>query len=94
MSKKPQAIRLSAKRQQKDRTWLIVGVIFAAVLVLFSVMRVTDSDMARAAAIQQVEIDTECSAKKLHPLVAYATGAGIEESIDAAVSGDISGCNR
>jgi hypothetical protein len=94
MSKKSQAIRLSDKRQQKDRTWLIVGFIFAAILVLFTVMRTTDSDVARAAAMQQVEVDTDCSAEKVHPLVAYATGAGIEESIEAAVNGEISACNR
>ncbi len=95
MSKKSQAIRLSDKRQQKDRTWQIVGFIFAAMLVLFSVMRTFDSDVAHAATLEvEVEIDAGCSSKKVHPLVAYASGGNIQESIDAAVNGTASTCNR
>ena len=93
MSKKSQAIRVSDKRLQKDYTWKIIGYIFAVMLVLFAVMRTFDSDVAHAATVE-VEVDTGCSSTKMHPLVAYASGNNIQKSIDAAVNGTVSTCNR
>ncbi|MCW0399216.1 hypothetical protein ACQHIH_21580 (plasmid) [Xanthomonas sontii] len=89
MSKK-QAVRLSDKKLQKDRTWLIVAIILAAVLCLLSVMRTFDSDKV---AFGSVEESTSTCETKMHPLAAYATGAGIDAAIAAAEDGTTVTCN-
>lgn len=89
MSKK-QAVRLSDKKLQKDRTWMVVTGIVATVLCLLSVMRTFDSDKV---AYESVEQTYPSCGVKVHPLVAYATGAGIDAAVSAAEEGKSVTCN-
>ena len=93
MSKKIQAVRLSDKRKQKDRTWLIVGLILLGSFVFLSMFRKLDSDNALVTA-DATPVEASCSGLSMHPLVAYASGAGIQEGIDAAMEGTSPSCSR
>lgn len=90
MSKK-QAIRLSQKNQQKDRAWLIVAIIIASVLCLLTVMRTFDSDKVAMEVIDNAN-PTTCETT-MHPLYAYATGAGVDQAVEAALTGTEAVCN-
>lgn len=90
MSKK-QAIRLSEKNQQKDRAWLIVAIIIASVLCMLTVMRTFDSHKVAMEVIDNAN-PTTCETT-MHPLYAYATGAGIDATVEAAISGSETVCN-
>lgn len=89
MSKK-QAIRNSEKKLQKDRTWMIVAIIIGTVLCLLTVMRTFDSDKVAFEGAEESNITCQ---QKMHPLLAYATGAGIDEGVEAATGDGIANCN-
>lgn len=92
MSKK-QAIRLSEKKQQakaqKDRTWFIVCFIIASVLSMLTVMRTFDHDRT----VIEETPGLTCKQAPLHPLVAYASGAGIDDAIEAATGNFVATCD-
>lgn len=91
MSKK-QAVRLSEKKLQKDRTWMVIAIIIASVLCLLTVMRTFDSDKVAVEGTYETDSVSTCELK-MHPLVAYATGAGIDAAVEAATADTVTTCN-